>query len=577
MKGRSHQKTKLAVSLLRVSTDRQFQEGESIENQRRKTEFVARREGLDIVRFFTEHYSGRKTDRRVLDELFEFLRLQKDIEVVLVGDIDRFTRGGSEIYLRLKRELSDLGVSLIDTTGIIQPERNRLEHLGVEYEWAKESPSRYAEVFMAEKARAEASDILTRTIGQQIQLAREGYQCRGALFGYKNLKVTTPDGKKKTTMIPHEIEGPWVRKMFELRADGGWSDDAIVDAINRMGFGSRPQNIYCKVTRRVLGQTTPKALTIKQLQRYIAKPLYAGIRNEAWNDEPVKAAIEPLVSIELFNQANRGVVVIEEKRDNDGKIRIKLIKGKKDYQSHKDCGEFLLRHVVQCSICHSPLVASKSRGKRGNYYGYYHCSRGHKYYGVSAKKFEETVGNYLRTLKAKPGFLDLFREIVRDVWMAKNRDMEERHKGINAHLTQLHQRQESLLSILVATTSPNVRHQLEQQLDELHLTIEQTQTELENTLPTSAQIDTFFERAKKRMEHPEEILEIAQTKHQLCKSWSAIFCTNPTYAQIEDGTPELTLIYRLNKGFPDNENLLAGELSANWNSFEKQIKQEQSL
>ncbi len=162
---KSHSTPRFGVALLRVSTDRQFAEGESIETQRRKVEFVARRERIDIARFFTEHYSGRKSDRRVLDDLFAFLEETRDITCVIVGDLDRFTRGGTEIYLALKRQLRALDVALIDTTGIIQPERNRLEHLGVEYNWSIESPSHYAEIFMAEKARTEASDILTRTIG----------------------------------------------------------------------------------------------------------------------------------------------------------------------------------------------------------------------------------------------------------------------------------------------------------------------------------------------------------------------------------------------------------------------------
>lgn len=120
---------RFGVALLRVSTDKQFQDGESIETQRRKVEFVARRERIDVVRFFIEHYSGRKTDRRVLDELFDFLDKNRGIDAVIVGDIDRFTRGGTEIYLHLKRRLRELNVRLVDTTGIIQPERNRLEHL----------------------------------------------------------------------------------------------------------------------------------------------------------------------------------------------------------------------------------------------------------------------------------------------------------------------------------------------------------------------------------------------------------------------------------------------------------------
>ncbi|MDO6732841.1 hypothetical protein Q4577_22760 [Marinovum sp. 2_MG-2023] len=181
-----------------------------------------------------------------------------------------------------------LNVRLVDTTGIIQPERNRLEHLGVEYQWAMESPSHYAEIFMAEKARAEASDILTRTIGQQIQLTRDGYQCQSANFGYENQKIVTEDGKKKTIMIPHDVEGPWIVRMFELKADGGWHDDAICEAINAMGYRSRSMNIYDEETRRVVGQTGGKLLDVKQLNRYIEKTIYCGVRCERWNqDKPV--------------------------------------------------------------------------------------------------------------------------------------------------------------------------------------------------------------------------------------------------------------------------------------------------
>ena len=82
--------------------------------------------------------------------MFVFLGENPDVNAAIVSDIDRLTRGGSEVYLELRRKLYALNVRLIDTTGIIQPERIRLVHLGVEYAWSVESPSHYAEVFMAE-------------------------------------------------------------------------------------------------------------------------------------------------------------------------------------------------------------------------------------------------------------------------------------------------------------------------------------------------------------------------------------------------------------------------------------------
>ena len=96
---------RFGVALLRVSTEKQAQEGQSIDAQRRKVDFMAKRQKVDVVRYFVEHYSGRKTDRRILDELFSFLTDNPDITLVYVGDIDRLTRGGTEVYLALKRQL----------------------------------------------------------------------------------------------------------------------------------------------------------------------------------------------------------------------------------------------------------------------------------------------------------------------------------------------------------------------------------------------------------------------------------------------------------------------------------------
>lgn len=559
---------RLGVALLRVSTDRQFQEGESIETQRRKTEFVARRDGIDIVRFFTEHYSGRKSDRRVLDDLFDFLRENNDVDVVIVGDIDRFTRGGTETYLALKRQLRSMNVALLDTTGIIQPERNRLEHLGVEYGWSVESPSHFAEVFMAEKAKTEASDILTRTIGQQIQLTREGYQTRGSNFGYRNVKITTEDGKKKTIMVPHEIEAPWIIKMYELRADGTWADDAICEAINAMGYQSRAMNIYDKQTRRVIGQTRPKQLIPKQLLRYISRTIYCGVKCDSWNQgKPVKAPIEPLVSIELFNQANRGKVHIEQHRD--GSVTIEENRLSQNRTRHNE--EFLLRHVVLCHQCGKPVVASRSKGKSGKYFGYYHCNRGHKHWGVNKAEFERTVGNYLQSLQAKSGFLPLFREVVRDVWIQKNRSLEEDRILIQSHINSLKDRQRSILDRIVSCKTGLVQERLEAELEEIEQTIIKTKKQLTSKKLQEDQIDAFFELAKKRMEHPEEAIFSSLSKPQLEKNWSFVFAQTPSYQDLVDGTPQLTLLYRLNRDCGSDGNLLAGQLSLGWNTFEREV------
>ncbi|MBU4203387.1 MAG: hypothetical protein KKD59_05495, partial [Acidobacteria bacterium] len=55
-------------------------------------------------------------------------------------------------------------------------------------------------------------------------------------------------------------------------------------------------------------------------RRFVQNPIYAGINVEKWTEEkPVKGKFEGLVSIKLFNKANRGKVVIAEQ---NGEITI---------------------------------------------------------------------------------------------------------------------------------------------------------------------------------------------------------------------------------------------------------------
>lgn len=574
MKDPANPSPRLGIGLFRVSTDRQFQEGESIETQQRKAEFVARRDRIDIVRLFVEHYSGRKTDRRVMDEMFAFLKENPDIEVVIVGDIDRFTRGGSEVYLRLRRELRELNVDLVDTTGIIQPERNRLEHLGVEYDWAVDSPSRFAEVFMAEKARTEGSDILVRTIGQQIQLTREGYQVRPANYGYRNVKVTIADGTRKTIMEPHPEEAIFVRRIFELRAEGIVSDKQIAQHVNAMGYCSRGRRIFDQATRKVIGHTGQKPMTPMQVQRIVRKPIYCGIRLDAWNDgKPVEAPIEPIVPVSLFNRANRGAVEVRKSQSS----QIQVLKNPVKYASHRHNPDFLLRHVVACDHCGKPFLASKSRGKAGTYFGYYHCGRGHAYLGVNKAEFEATVANVLDGLVAKPGFLGLFREIVREVWIEKNRRSTEAVAEIDRHIRALKIRQNALIDRLTASQSEVVIRRLEQEIEDIEATILDASRSREQAGLTAEEIDAFFEIAKSLLEHPREAVMKAPTKERLEKIWGFIFAKRPSLSDLVNRTPSLTLIYRHSRRSDLSKEQMVGRLSADWNTFETEVRAAQGL
>ena len=59
---------------------------------------------------------------------------------------------------------------MIDTTGVIQPSINTLENLGLEYFGSKYHPSEITENVLANSYNQEVTGILTRMIGQEIDL-----------------------------------------------------------------------------------------------------------------------------------------------------------------------------------------------------------------------------------------------------------------------------------------------------------------------------------------------------------------------------------------------------------------------
>ncbi len=70
------------------------------------------------------------------------------------------------------------------------------------------------------------------------------------------------------------------------------------------------------------------------------------------------------------------------------------------------------------------------------------------------------------------------------------------------------------------------------------------------------------------MEHPKRPIFDALTKPEIEKHWGYIFETPPSYAEIKNGTPQLSLLYRLNRDFDGDKRRMVAHTSMHWNSFE---------
>lgn len=293
----SDKKKVYAIAVKRVSSEKQGLVGDSIDDQEqqilRRVQQLSDQLNIEIVIKkwfeFTESASG-EFELQPLARVVDYCK-DKKIKYLFIKSIDRMTRAGSAIYGLLKSQLARYGVDVIDVYGVISQQRvNTLEHLGIKFKWSEFSPSFVTELLVAEQSKTEVREILTRLIGAEIRYVRSGYRVRPAPMGFVNQKIDTAEQGKRTVLTPHPDEAIWFIRMYELASQGNLSDQEIVNRVNALGFKSRVQKLHDKNDKtKVIGYRGGKQLTVKQLQRYIRSPIYAGINDERWTEgKPVK-------------------------------------------------------------------------------------------------------------------------------------------------------------------------------------------------------------------------------------------------------------------------------------------------
>ncbi len=536
--------TKKAVIYCRVSTDKQAKEGDSLNHQVKLCRSTAEMSGFEIIEIFSETCTGTMTKRPALSLLLEFCK-NNSVDAVFVSAIDRISRGGVTPYYEIKGSLEGLGVEVRDVHGIIQKQRNTLESFGVEYSWSRSSPSEISEVINALESNNERKRILTRVISAEIQYSRAGLWMRGAPYGFKNAK-TYNDGRKVAILIEDPVESKFIRKMYELRKDEFTSDKRIVEIINAMGYMSRSSISMRTTNKAEFIKTGGKKLTVKQLQKYIQSPLYAGLICEKWtNNEPVKAIFNGLVTIREWNKAQQGNRIIE-KENGTYVIKNKAAKS----LEVKTLGNPMYPYmkVVRCPICRGSFYGSASTGKLGKKHPAYHCSRNHKLYRIPKEKFDNSVSAFFSTLNYSSQYRELLLSAITLAY--KNRG------AINAQLISNIQEQKKMLAkditeatkkILIlsnATIIEVVEKEIDAKTKQISILDEEEKTlvaqEIENLDKLLKHVDYF-------LEHLPEFFTRAKDTESKMQLFNIIFPTLPTYEEIESGTPTMKLCFTKRK------------------------------
>ncbi len=543
-----------AVAAIRVSTVRQGTDGDSPDAQREQIERFAKTQNINLKEVFIFLESASK-DKQPMQQAIDYCKDPKnDIQLFIIKSIDRFTRGGGSPYDQLKMQLERYAVKLVDIYGIISSQRvNTLEHLGVEYKWSKYSPSQKIEYLEAERAKDELRDIMSRMIGAEVRYTRMGYWMRQQPYGYGSKKIETPNGKR-TVLIPDPLQAPLMHKLFELRASGLYDDQDIANKLNKLGYKSRTSLRRDPRDRaKIIGERGGNPLTAKYVAEYVKNPIYAGIICEKWtNNEPVKAMFDGLVSIELYNKANRGKWLIRKIDNNYEIIKQKPIARYLNKRGTKTA-EFAYRRVITCPDCHNPLLGSASRGKLGKYYPAYHCNKRGHYFRVPKAEFETNVREFAKNIKLTPKFIqDVTNAVIEE---CNKREKEETSHAVNydQQISSLQLEAEAVVNKIKFLSSEVAIKSMEGVLMKIDSKIKQLEAEKEEAVrKRPLDIRTIMGNIKYFMEHLNELLLQQGDPESKAEFFGVLFDKAPTYDEIKYGTQNPTKLTGINELFKLN-------------------------
>lgn len=577
-----------ALVIGRVSSQKQGLIGDSLSAQEewidkriREIEIEKQCE-IKIVKSFplTKSASSENIQEQPLFKALQFAKQHTPkITLMFVKSIDRETRAGIPMYLKLREEMVKRGITLYDAEGIIDDKRiNTLDMYGLNYDWGHDTPSFSEELRTAEFAEKERKKILRKLISAEARYVSLGYWIGPAPYGFKSIKIESLHGLR-VTLIPHPNESRFIIKMFELRAKGLLLDYEIVQEINSLGFKTRTKRLHDKDTGKIIGHIGSNTLTEKQLIRYVSDPIYAGINVHQWlrkdkmrktvlSEDEFKKQYAGLISIDLFNKANKGKRCIVQEGDY-----YRVLQGPIPYwqQVKKKVNEnFPYKQHILCPVCAKPLYGSASRGKSGKYFPLYHCSRNHKYWSISKDKLNDIIEQFTQHIELTDDFMKKFRDGMMKVWEKKRSGIIEDNQKLSQHLTEIESQQKELALIIRKTSSEVARRIYEEELQELEVKRLEVMQRKNKKSDEQIDINDFFRLTYYYLEHLNELLFNRDKPLESAAYFGILFDQRPTVEELKNpilGTPKLNGIFKLSEEYKRTGNLSVSPLSRGWNTF----------
>ncbi|MBI4065331.1 recombinase family protein [Candidatus Gottesmanbacteria bacterium] len=411
-----------AVLFARVSTREQAEEGYSLPAQERLLKEYSIKNQFNLVRKFSVPESARgKQERKLFNELLEYIYEHKDIKIVVCEKVDRITRNFNDA-VKLDdwlKEDEERQIHFVKQSLIIHKKSRSHEYL----QW---------DIYLA-LARQYSNNLSEETIKGLDEKAAQGWFPGNHKRGYK---AVGDIGQKLWVIDKENSEHKFIEMAFILYNTGNHTLRTLSKELFEQGWN-----------------TSGKPISISELHKLIVDPFYCG--EFIWRGKLHKEAKHtPLVSKELFYSVQ-------------DRLQRKLKAGK--YIKH----EYLFgSSLTMCDECGRAVTWET---KKGHNYG--HCTRHNT--NCSQRKYireelvEQKVMDYLDSFKVEnPRLLDWIRKALKeshkdemDYHDTTIKDLDEQYLKIKNRLDVLY---DDKVDGLVSKEQYEVkREQYEQQLNNI--------------------------------------------------------------------------------------------------------------
>jgi len=393
------------------------------------------------------------------------------------------------------------------------------------YEWSVFSPSEGEEILRAQQAKSERRKILLRTIPKQIENIKNGYEARPASYGFRNDKIIdTKTGQRRAIRRINPDEAKYIYRMYELKGERR-TNRKICEVLNQEGFLTRAKNAWLRDRNGkricIQGKIGRNPLKVNQVSRYLSHVSYAGFKSEKWTwGKLIKAKHEPIVSIKMWNEANKGKWFILKDGKEYRLIDLTKVKRKKSNENP----DFPFKSLIHCPLCNCRVKAAFSRSKSGKRYPFYFCNRKHPQISINANELTAILKEELAQKKFMKEQIVFLESGIRLAWQQKFGSEEALIKSREREIQTLEREASRLAANIGRLSIPELIIETEKQYQIVKDKIAFLKAENKKKVrPSDELLEQLLSYCKKIVEHPAEVIFSPDNKADLPIYWKLIF------------------------------------------------------